>query len=249
MNTPHIEIITPITSDVSDVDKWLGDFELQGITLGNTGLDAGPASIENSYEEALSVPDILVKAARAEAQGAAGIVINCMGDPGLAAVRELVAIPVLGPAETSLHLAAMLGRRIGSLNVLDSVRPCVENLLTIYGLRERFASFRSVGIPVLEIDKDPVSTRGHLLQCALSAIREDGADVLILNCTGFTGMADLLMSDLAEQGYSVPVIDPLPLTIRTLASLIQQGLCHSKQTYATPDRGKPLPGYPLLGKC
>lgn len=246
MSKPHIELITPITSDVSDVDSWVEGFELPGFTLGNVGLDAGPASIENSYEEALSVPDILTKAARSEAQGAAGIVINCMGDPGLAATRELVSIPVLGPAETSLHLAATLGRRIGSLNVLSSVKPCVEKLVAIYGVKEQFASFRSVDIPVLEIDKDPAATHQHLLQCALSAICEDGADVLILNCTGFTGMAQGLMKDLAGRGYPVPVIDPLPLTIRTLAVLIQQGLCHSKHTYRSPDHSKPLPGYNLL---
>ena len=36
------------------------------------------------------------------------MIIDCMLDPGLPAVREKVTIPVIGPGQTAMHLAAML---------------------------------------------------------------------------------------------------------------------------------------------
>ena len=58
----------------------------------------GPGSIESAYEEYLSVPGTLRHVQEAARQGYAGAIIGCFGDPGLDAARELVEMPVIGPA-------------------------------------------------------------------------------------------------------------------------------------------------------
>ncbi len=70
---------------------------------------SGPSSIESMYEEAQAVPGMVAAAVQAEQDGYDGIIVGCYGDPGLAAAREMVRIPVVGPGETSALLAAMLG--------------------------------------------------------------------------------------------------------------------------------------------
>ena len=86
------------------------------------GLDRGPASLESDYEDALAVPDILAKVRVAEAEGMDAVIIDCMADPGLSPARELASIPVVGPAQTAMHLAAVLAHRFSVLTVF-SVKP------------------------------------------------------------------------------------------------------------------------------
>src|SRR5690606_5773638 len=107
-------------------------------------LDRGPPSIESLYDEALAVPDTLVKVVVAERAGADAIVIDCMGDPGLKPARERVSVPVLGPAESAMHFAAMLGQTFSIVTILDSVRPMLTDLARLYGVHEKLASIRVV---------------------------------------------------------------------------------------------------------
>ena len=60
---------------------------------------AGPASVESSVEEYLSVPGLIEAVPALEAEGFNALIIGCFGDPGLAPARELVDIPVIGPGQ------------------------------------------------------------------------------------------------------------------------------------------------------
>mgnify|MGYP003320815669 CR=1 FL=1 len=51
-----------------------------------------------------------------------------MGDPGLQGARECVSIPVIGPCETAMHFASMLGHKFSVLTVLERTVPLIENL-------------------------------------------------------------------------------------------------------------------------
>ena len=179
----------------------------------------------------------------AAAAGADAIVINCMGDPGLAAARELTSVPVLGTAQTSMHLAAMLGHRFTILTVLDQLIHVDEAKAAGYGLAGRLASVRSVGIPVLGLGDDTGRLIAALAGQGLRAVHDDGAHVLILGCTGMLGLADEVATALAAHGLpDVPVIDPLPATLQVAAALARSGLSQSKRTYPDPP-AKQRPGY------
>src|SRR5215468_6921455 len=81
--------------------------------------DSGPAAIESARDAGLIVPELIRLGPRAEQRGFAALIIGCYSDPGLDALRELVAIPVVGPGAAALHLAAQLGTRIGILTPRD----------------------------------------------------------------------------------------------------------------------------------
>ena len=57
--------------------------------------------------------------AAGERAGADGHVIACFGDPGLDAVRELAAGPVVGIAEAAMHTATLLGRGFSVVTTLS----------------------------------------------------------------------------------------------------------------------------------
>jgi Asp/Glu/hydantoin racemase len=85
-------------------------------------LAQGPGSVSSYMDEVMAGPGMIAAAREAEAAGADGIVVNCMCDPALPAVREAVSIPVVGLAQSTMLAAAGLGQRFGYLDVLDSSR-------------------------------------------------------------------------------------------------------------------------------
>jgi len=85
------------------------------------------------------------------------------------------------------------------------------------GVADRFASIRGIGVPVLDLSKRPdLTIKKIAIEAKLAAI-QDGADVIILGCTGLAGLAERIKLNL-------PVIDPALSALRTAEMLIVLGL-------------------------
>jgi allantoin racemase len=202
--------------------------------ISTVSLEKGPASIESTYESALAAIGVVAKIVEAEQEGVDAVVPNCMDDPGVEAAREMVSIPVVGPAETSMHIAAMLGHRFSVIGILEAdVRPFYDHAAKA-GVESRLASVRAVNIPVLELN-DRDRTLKALVEQSARAVEEDGAHIIVFGCTGMTGMAQDVEEGLRQRGISdVPVIDPAVLAFKIAEGLAGMGLSHSKRTYPTP---------------
>jgi len=242
----HVRVVTPIVTEgfraAEDFSAAVGP----DTKISQVQIERGPASIECEFDDILAAPDTVAKIIEAEREGVHAVVIDCMGDPGLKAGREVASIPVLGPCETSMHLAAMLGLRFSVVTVLDSVVPGFVNRARIYGVAEKLASVRSVNIPVLELESDHERLVAALVDESVKAVEEDGAHVIIFGCTGMLGCAEEVQRGLVERGYDgVPVIDPMPATIAVAEALVRLGLTHSKRTYANPP-AKRIAGFDFL---
>jgi len=240
----RIRVVAPVTSR-----SFLGPTEQTYVAAARpdseisvVGLDRGPASLESNYEDALAVPDLLNKVQAAAREGVDAVIIDCMADPGLAPARELASIPVVGAAQASMHLAAILADRFSVVTILERDTPIIERLARLYGLEDKFASARPVNIPVLELDQD----RGRLLEALIDqsakAVLEDGAHAIVFGCTGMIGSARGVQAGLAQRGCEVPVIDPSLAALKWSESLVEMGLAHSKRTYPHPPE-KEILGY------
>lgn len=241
----RVHIITPVVTEGIRTLDDVAHLQSADLCITQSLIATGPASIESEFDEAMAVPGIVAEALLAEQTGADAILIDCMGDPGLKAAREVVKIPVFGPADTSMHLAAMLGHRFSVVTVLDSVVPMIENLAKIYGTSSKLASVRVINIPVLELEAAPDKVTDALAATSLAAVEEDGAHAIILGCTGFLGCAEAIDKALKAKGHHLPVIDPIPASVCVAAGVVRAGLSHSKLTYAHP-RSKELRGYPAI---
>lgn len=242
-----VRVITPIVTEGFREAEDFSVYAGPGTDVSQVSIERGPASIECEFDECLAVPDTVAKAIEAEQDGVDAIVIDCMGDPGMKPAREVVQIPVLGPAETCMHVASMLGHRFSVVTVLDSVVPLLENQARVYGLADNMASARSVDIPVLELEGNRERTVKALVDESVKAVEEDGAHVLIFGCTGMMGCAAAVEDGILARGVTgVPVIDPVPTTIRVAESFTGIGLRHSKRTYPQPPE-KQIVGFDVPG--
>lgn len=238
----NVRVITPVTSAQIRTDAHIQGLQRDDLVVTHSLNAIGPPSIESKFDEAFAIPGLVAEAIQAERDGADTIVIDCMADPGLDALREALTIPVLGPLETCAHLACTMGTRFSIITVLESVRPIFESLVRHYGLADRLASVRVINIPVLEIFGNEERVTSLLVDEARRAVDEDGASVIILGCTGFHGCADVMAAALREDGKGIPVIDPVPATIEIAAAMVRAGLLHSKRSFPRPSP-KDMPGF------
>lgn len=235
MTKTRLHVVVPIVTEGFRKPAAFDGLFDDAVTVTQSQIKRGPASIECQLDEALAAPEVIAETLAAARSGAQAVVIDCMGDPGLDGAREVVSIPVLGPCQTSMHVAAMLGHRFSVITVLDNLIHEFRDHAAKYGLTEKLASTRAVDIPVLELEEDPAHLLKVLTEQAIKAIEEDGAHVLVFGCTGMLGLADSLTESLADAGFDdVPVIDPIPTTLRVAASLVASGLRQSKRTYPKP---------------
>ncbi len=241
--TTRIRLITPHITPRPQKLEWLADLAGLGIELSAVNLETGPTSIESEYDAALAAPYVVGRAVEARKDGIDAVVIDCMGDPGLHPAREAVTIPVIGPGETALHVAAMLGQRTGFITVLERIRPLIRARAAIYGIVS-LATIRAIDVPVLDLDRDPDALIAALAEQSLAAIVEEQADVIVLGCTGYSDAARKLAAALAAQGHAVPVVDPLRLSVLTALTLVHSGLSQSKLAYP-PLAAKEVHGYTL----
>jgi allantoin racemase len=114
-----------------------------------------------------------------------------------------------------------------------SGRPIVVDEAIRYVGRDRLASVRGVEMPVAELHDGDRLTEA-LLDQAERAVLEDGADVVILGCTGMCGVTAAVRSGMAELGYDIPVVDPTLAAIGNVVSQLLVEAHHSGRTYAVP---------------
>lgn len=232
----HIRVINP-TITTSWEEESLGayrDAAGPGTEVSIVTLDWGTPSAEGHVAESLVTPGIIAKAIEAEREGADAVIVDCMGDPGVQACREAIDIPVIGPAEASMHLATVLGYRFSVLTVVDTLIPIVENQALRYGVATKLASVRSFNVPVLDLADSDEATFGAVMKVAEAAVRDDGAHVLIPGCTGLAGFAPRIQAALAAVSLEVPVLDPPPVAVKLAESIIALGYRHSRRTYGRP---------------
>lgn len=235
-----IMLITPILPGVQrrNQKEYLDRIrKLSGICstteLDSIAIEKGPASIESRYDDILATPYVIKKIVEAELNGFDAVTVNCFGDPAVRAGRELVNIPVVGPGEASMLIASSLCNKFSVITVIKNILPVIYENAKLYGVEGKLASIRAIDIPVLELHKNEEKTVEALADEGMKAIENDGAEVLILGCTGMTGMAEKLREIL-----KIKVLDPLPTAVKFAETLVSLGLSHSKITYPTPPEKK-----------
>ena len=116
----RIRVVLPVSHTTLNAESLAeaSSYASPGTEISVASLEYGPQSVEGEYEEAMSVPGILCCAQEAERDGCDAVISDCFGDPGVKAARELVDIPVIGPAEASFLLASALGHRFSVVTVL-----------------------------------------------------------------------------------------------------------------------------------
>lgn len=207
----------------------LNQLNLSDVTFEAEHLQKGPTFIARRYDEHSAIESLVQAAERAEKEGFHGIFISSFGDTGVKIVREAVNIPVLGAFLPSLLTANLISQTYAIITIAHSVKPICVELAREYGLQQNL-----IGTYVIDMDLSNLKSLEVLLPALIKSSHEaikDGAQSIILGCTGMTGVAQDLAKSLLGEGFDIPVIDPSRAAIMQLYSLIKQSLVQSSLSY------------------
>jgi Asp/Glu/hydantoin racemase len=145
------------------------------------------------------------------------VVLACFGDPGLAALKEVATVPVIGMAEASILQACALGRRFSIVTGGERWKPMLEEFVAAQGLSARLASVRTVAPTGADIARNPKAAMAVLAKGCRACVREDGAEVVILGGAGLAGLAARLGA-----AVDVPLLAGLACAISMAEALARQ---------------------------
>lgn len=202
----------------------------RGTTIVARNPEAGPASIEGPYDQALCTPHVLVEVARGEREGCDATVIACFDDPAVDAARCLVKGPVIGIAEAAIRSAAIIASRFAVVTTVAPAVPGIEELVVRYGATRQCVAVRAADVPVLALERPTAATYRRIRDCAAAALREERADAIILGCSGMAALGSRL-----ERELGVPVVEGVGAAVKVVEGLVALGLATSKRgSYANP---------------
>lgn len=216
-------LVTPIVGEEFNrrVKEYVKGLELPEVEVDCVSLKVGPLSIETMLDEAYAAP-FLVDEVLARAGGGYGaVIVNCCADPGVHALREVLDVPVVGAGEASYYTAAMLAPSFSVVSVLRNSVPHVKLRVRALGLGDRLASVYGIEAGVLELTGEGISE--EILRAAKLAVEKDGADCIVLGCTGMAALARQI-----AQRLNVPVVEPTAAAIWQAIALSGQGLSHGR---------------------
>ncbi len=202
-------------------------------------LTFGTETIEGEYDDALVAPFVVDRVLSAEHRGFDAVIVDCFLDPGVAAAREAADIVVVGPGESAMLTALVLGDTFSIIDVGEDTlkRHTAPWRVRRLGLADRFASQWGSGVTVKSIGRDEDLAK-KILKVALQVLKEDEPDVIILGCTGLSKVAELVAARLP-----VPLVDPQVAALRMAESLVLSGLHQSRRAYPRPaKKARKVPG-------
>ena len=143
-----------------------------------------PATTTHALTEFRMARNFIRNALKAQQEGYSAIAITHFQDAGLAEVKSVVDIPVLGLGETSLFHACTLGRKLGLITINPVFIPWHEDQVIRYGLERRVVGVRAVNAKVsdfMEAFSTPAGMAAlkPLWEREVRALLEAGADVIV----------------------------------------------------------------------
>ncbi len=213
---------------LAEQKKYRESIAFPGTNIEIASIKEGPETIEQNLDELLAGPAILQEVKRAEKEDAHAVIVDCALDPVLSALREAVNIPVIGAGQAAYALAITLGDRFSILAPLKSLIPCYRRRIQEYGLLTHLASIRSIDFGILDLLSHE-AVRAFIHEGKL-AIEKDGADTLVLGCTGMSPVIPNL-----QRNLDIPIVDPAIAAIALAQTLVKFGLSHSKRSFPGKD--------------
>ena len=143
-----------------------------------------PATTTHAITEFRIARNLIRNAVEAEKQGYDAMAITHFQDAGLAEVKSVAEIPVLGLGETTLMHSLTLGRRLGLITINPVFIPWHEDQVIRYGLQQRVVGVRAVPATVADFIDAFASPEGlqklkPLWEKECRALLAAGADVIV----------------------------------------------------------------------
>jgi Asp/Glu/hydantoin racemase len=207
----HITLINPNTN--SETTRLMADIAQaaapSGFSITGATVAEGPPLIvdETGLETAAGAVTALLETIEDNADG---YIISAFGDPGLAAARRNLQVPVAGIAEAGMTEAAAGGRRFGVATTLPGLEAAIRRRAEEYGFAAQFISTRLTDGDASYNMADPARL-ADALEGAIQRCLDDGAEAVVIGGGPLAQAAKALAPRMP-----IPLIEPVPAAVRAM---------------------------------
>jgi allantoin racemase len=204
---------------------------IQAVLRPDTHLDmfaaaSGVPYVESSLELYLSSAAVARKVVEVAQMGYDAVVGTAFLDNGLDAARELVDIPVVGPAKTTLYMAATLANSFAVITAAGDLPKHIRAYAKVLGVADRLVAVPTLQCTVADFLRDEAQAVAMITTLGRQLMEEQGAEALVLGCGATTGLASQVARELG-----IPVLDPGLTAFKYAEMLVDLGLSHSKRAF------------------
>ncbi|MFC1661326.1 aspartate/glutamate racemase family protein, partial [Gemmatimonadota bacterium] len=196
-----------------------GRFEVD--TLPTPG---APRFLETYADKVQSGPGMM-EVLRANRADYHAFVVACHSDPNLDAAKEATRKPVIGIGEASMKLASFLGHSFSVVTTHQHSVPGKLNQARRYHLQDQIVSVRAP-----DVGEENLDDLDLFLELSRRAVKEDGAEVIVLGCAGLSGMDRKI-----QEALDVPVLDGVVCALILAAGFTEYGVGTSKVMGYNPE--------------
>lgn len=193
--------------------------------------DSGVPYVESTYELHRTEVAVSEKVVELADAGFDAIMGSAFLDNGLDAARELVDVPVVGPAKTTLYLAATLADHFAIVMAAGHLGKHAWDRAKLAGVGDRVVAIPTLEVTVAEFFREPDRAIELTAAAGLAARDDHGAQAIVLGCGATTGLAAEV-----SQRLGIPVLDPGLVALKHAEMLMDLGLSQSKLAYPTNER-------------
>ena len=173
----------------------------------------GVAYIETPGEAAVGAYASLQLLAQQQAEHDVAV-IAAFGDPGVAAAKELLDIPVVGLTESAVAAAFLLGGRFAIVGISQRIGAWYVQTVDQLGMSSRMIGYRGLKQGFANVGTVQHEAREVLREMCMACVEQDGADSIILAGAPLAGLA----REIADE-VPVPLIDGVGSAIRMAEAL------------------------------
>nr|WP_283246535.1 aspartate/glutamate racemase family protein [Pseudomonas insulae] len=182
-------------------------YQVDGLTLADAPpLLASPADLQAAASALARLP----------AQAFAGfdaVLLAAFGDPGSAALRARLRVPLLGIGACAIQAAAAHGR-FAIVTITPELQTAIASQVAHHGCAAQYAGLRLTGAAAQTLLDDPSALREALAQCIEATLAEEALAAVII------GGGPLVAAAEALQGrFDVALINPLEAACRQVRAL------------------------------
>lgn len=174
----------------------------------------GPQIIGSRVETAVAAAAVVERLSQADGFDAA--IVGASVDPGLAAAREMLDVPVIGITEAALHAACLLGGRVGAIVMSANSDTILREMAAAYGLGTRLAAVYTLPITPLELLADLDAATRAIAAAADTMVANDGVDTIALIGAVMAGMAYVV-----QPAVRVPVLEGVSAAVGLAEALVR----------------------------
>ena len=166
-------------------------------------LPDGPPAIATWQDWHDAAGSLLRRVRAAEAAGPPGAyVVACVSDPGIDLLRATTPRPVFGALRAGVAMAMARADHFGIIAFVAASVPRHRRVLQAMGLEHRCTGSLPLDLP-MDALTHPDACRPRLVSAA-HALRDGGAEAVILGCAGMARHRRFL-----EDAVGLPVIEPV----------------------------------------